>query len=246
MSAFKVCIVLSLQYEQGINNGYSLEIVKNVLDNLHKHNNHIPPIILLTNYKELTTVPDKRISEIRQVRTSLYKPIGNGQNNYNGIIDFYKLEIFAFHEYDRVVYLDLDTLVRTNIADMWNPDKFNDGDIYASKTITSSYNCGVIIINKKILHDTAYFNNVFLHLCNLHPYNANGAQDIINFALQICVLITVVDLPPEYNTYVATIKNEEQYKAAKIIHFSSFPKPWRIKNPKSKLKAYYYRILAEI
>lgn len=249
---FKPCICLSLQYEKGLSYGYSPAILKNVIDCIYKNNHNIPPIVLLTNYKDLTKSIDNRISEIKQVKTELYKPV-NINTPYGGI-GYYKVEIFSMYNYDRIIYLDLDTLVKSDISDMWNIEKFNNKTAFLldehlnmpqfnhDKTY---YNCGVMIINKKLIVEDFY--TTLLYFTNNHPpIHYNGDQDIINLTLSLFPHLKVGNLELEYNTLALSITNEEYFKKAKIIHFATIPKPWTIKNDNSLMKKLYYRVLTGV
>jgi lipopolysaccharide biosynthesis glycosyltransferase len=199
-------------------------------------------------------VADKRIHEIRQTKTHLYEPLG--KDSPYGTIGFYKLDVFSIYEYDRVIYLDLDILIKHNISDLWNPKEFNKHTVYAFNEkailelghITNYYNFGVIVVNKNsmILNEDMY-RTMIMFTNNRLPTKNEADKDILNFVLNgYPGLITVGDLPQEYNFFYSLIKTEEDVKHAKIIHFASFPKPWRIKNPQSNIKKLYYRVLTEI
>jgi len=255
MSNFKACIVLSLQYEQGLNYGYNLDAVKNVVDTLHKYNVNIPPIILLTNYKDLV-VDNKRITEVRQVQTKLYKPRPEAMASPYGTIGFYKLDIFSIYDYDRIIYLDLDVLTKQNISELWNPQQFNKNSVYAfnEKNIPSLehtgdyYNFGVMVINRSemLLNEHMYKTMIMFANTRL-PTKGEAEKDILNYVLNAYPgLVTIGNLPQEYNYFVTLLNTDEDFKRAKIIHFSAFPKPWRIKNPNSTVKKFYYRVLTEI
>ena len=251
MSEFKSCIVLSLQYEPGLNYGYNLDTVKNVIDSIYKYNIHIPPIILLTNYKDLT-ITDKRINEIHQINTELYKPLGK-ENPY-GTIGFYKLDVFSIYDYDRIIYLDLDILVRQNISELWNPTKFAQFEIYAfnEKDISlldnqdNYYNFGVMIINRSPMFLNEHMYKLLIKLVNnIFPTRYEAEKDILKFTITN-YHVPVGNLPQQYNHFAPLIKTEQDFKQSKIIHFNTFPKPWRTKNPNSNMKKLYYRVLTEI
>lgn len=158
-----------------------------------------------------------------------------------------KLHVWNLTRFQKVVYLDADTLVVANIdelftlpcsfaaaPDIFPPDRFNAGvmviepnaqvfrDMLAAVGNLPSYDGG----------DTGFLNSFF----PLWYDNGVGPTTATSAPTPTAVSMTFVRLPFGYNAqrtlHVFTYKKQPGYwnaiKPLKIIHFSSSPKPWNV------------------
>ena len=90
-------------------------------------------------------------------------------NNYSGIHfnstkkelrnTYYKLDVFSLYQYDRVVFIDMDTVILGNLHVLFDSDK----DIGAARAygfgrdkLRGDINSGVFVVNKKYLNKETY------------------------------------------------------------------------------------------
>lgn len=73
---------------------------------------------------------------------------------------YYKLDIFAFRDYNRIVFIDLDTVVLKNIKDLFYsfPQDICGAKAYSlgSDNLRRDINSGVIILNKPVMNEAIY------------------------------------------------------------------------------------------
>lgn len=136
---------------------------------------------------------------------------------------------------DKVLYIDCDTVVLSDIKELWDiPVEYIKGvldPMYISNAKknnlgTSTYiNSGVLLMNLKALREIPYFD---MMKTQSHGYNLSLLdQDIINIAFKNYIEL----LPYEWNVY-AKIYSEttqemlEVRNNPKIIHWCGYEKPW--------------------
>src|SRR6187402_1393061 len=88
----------------------------------------VPPIIVLRPAGQQLTFAD--VDEVIEFDAAPYESIAC-EGSYFGREVFYKLEVFKLRGYDRVIYLDCDTLVVDDIASLWDPFQFADAPFFA-------------------------------------------------------------------------------------------------------------------
>lgn len=138
-----------------------------------------------------------------------------------------------FPEHDRILSLDVDTIVKKNIDELWDicPDnKYLAGCIEPSKSkLNKPYiNMGVVVFNLRMLRDTKMDDKIISRL----------NRDKFNFAEQDCINLLcenfIETIPSIYNSNNYT----ELCREPKIRHYAN-EKDWR-----NKEDVKYYRNLS--
>jgi lipopolysaccharide biosynthesis glycosyltransferase len=135
----------------------------------------------------------------------------------------YRFEIFSLVEYDKVFYLDLDTLIKGNILDVFNIDadlgfcKNYDGTIPEFSNF-KAFNAGVCLIGKKYLNYD--ITDELVKISRNKKYSSDEAVLFALFGNKYSIL------PQTYNTLTTFVKTEEVFNSAKIVHYIGIKKPW--------------------
>ena len=154
---------------------------------------------------------------------------------------FGKFFVFSLCEYDKIIYLDSDTLILNNIDHLFNIE-MQDRTIYMCEDMQTSDNYEKIIITKNkynsgvilLKPDNRLVNICFKTLINLGKkwFNDNKSFhsdqyifEILNVdkIIHICTLNISYNLHPILVRFVQTNKLLDKIY---IIHFMLKPKPW--------------------
>jgi len=152
-----------------------------------------------------------------------------------------------YPQYDKILYIDADTLVRKDITDLYNIDIENNyfGAVYDAnyKNLATRlwndgseeyFNCGILLINAKKLRDDNYMKLIEEKIAVNGEKYAICDQSIINDTFKG----KIYRLELKWNFYhneepfckVFTTYNEAEYEEAlkdpAIVHFCGFYKPW--------------------
>ncbi|KAL1919202.1 uncharacterized protein VTP21DRAFT_2584 [Calcarisporiella thermophila] len=150
--------------------------------------------------------------------------------------NFLKLHLWNFTEFDALVYLDADTIVRDNIQELF---RLVDRDSYLNKegfefasaldnygSLSQDFNAGVMVIRPN--------QDVYLELMRLYKltdnYNAYWAeQGFLNEYFRF----RYIHLPEQYNFNVAFWERQklawERFESEmKVIHYTGTIKPFKI------------------
>lgn len=199
----------------------------------------LPTVInsLLTNTPTISRVyvfaEDDRIGSLRDERiqvvnvTKLPLPFDKGSPNYRSPFTYMAMLRCIFNRVlneDRVLYLDVDTIVCDDIGQLFDVDLTGSpvagvADI-ALQDITKGYiNSGVLLMNLKLISELKLDDKM---VEGLNAYQMRYPdQDIINV---YCRPITLV--PREYNMFVTHPLDEP-----KIIHYAGIRKWWESSTP---------------
>lgn len=146
-----------------------------------------------------------------------------------------KYLIFFLTNYNKIVYLDTDILVKKNIDELFDYDTTNsiymtydtstyEGDIYFKK---KAFNSGVIILEPSLNMYNNLYKGLYEYKDNIFNNNATD-QTIFNF-LNEKSIINISYLNFKYN-YIAIFGENKNIIDSDIsmVHFILFPKPWNI------------------
>ena len=173
--------------------------------------------------------------------------------DYFSMTTYYRMFIpQMFPELDKVVYIDSDTIVLGDIADMYN---FDLGDNYVAaaqcqvivqEEIFSSYvenvlgmnyleyfNAGVLVMNCKAFREIDLLKT-FLELLDMYTFVVAQDQDYLNLICKDKVLW--MDSAWNMEVFGELPCKEEEMK---IIHFNLSAKPWNY--PDCRLAIYFWR-----
>lgn len=179
----------------------------------------------------------------------ILKEFNISENYCNYLINkhyYGKFLIFNLTDYDKIVYLDTDLLIKENIDNLFLYD--TKSTIYMTYDIgvngcdlkfRTDFNSGVIVLEPSI--DT--YKTCYSELANFENNLENLTSDqSIFYTLNKKSIINISYLDIKYN-YVSML-GEKFYKNIKqdnpaIIHFTLFPKPWDFIDFNENILDYY-------
>lgn len=180
------------------------------------------------------------------IKDAMVQRIDNGEENYlRG--QFFTMSIFyrlfipeLFPQYDKCVYLDADTIINADIAELYDINL--EGNMFAScpdlsirympllqEYITKCQgilppekyiNNGVIVFDMKAFRDKKFIDKFFYLMEKYHFDNIDPDQAYMN---EMCE-DKIYHLPKEWDS----MPNESipEFKNPKIVHYNLFFKPW--------------------
>lgn len=250
--------------------GYCGIMLTSVFEN--NKTNHIEANILTdfideANSQKLYDLGQKYGQEVKiiNVDKSYFEnfPIGQRFKNYISLCTYYRLLIPSLFSCSKVLYLDCDIIVRTNISELWNEDIENYA-FAAVKDMTftintsiprlkyrfedSYYNAGVCLFNVDFLRTFDFDNKVFRFMKDFADRIIYHDQDILN---GICHGY-FKDLSVKWNMMEPFLKkdpqcdpsNQEELKkyqcSPAIIHYTSSIKPWFVECKHIYIREFWY------
>lgn len=160
------------------------------------------------------------------------EPISNPnkpkQNRF--LATYTKLRIFELLEYDRLVYVDADCIVRKSIDDLFDSNEILVAPDWGNE-LTEQFNSGLIAFTPSVkLRD-----EVFASIDSAGSYDG-GDQGYLNVVLKN----RCRKLPPEYNTLkrlLVSHPNIINYADVKVLHYVG-AKPWELDKDSLEFGAY--------
>lgn len=161
--------------------------------------------------------------------------------DYYTFTTYYRIFIAGmFPEYDKVVYLDSDTAVLTDIAKLYETELGDnliagipDGAVsvippfrtYTKKVLGINhdkyFNAGIIVMNVKKLRDENFYDK-FNELLKKYKFRVAQDQDYLN----VLCKDRVTYLSWEWNVMPIRSVSTERVKSPKIVHYNLTSKPW--------------------
>lgn len=157
---------------------------------------------------------------------------------------------------DRLIYLDVDTIVQGDISDLWNVD-LGDYTVAAAQDVgktvdcewggianykelgltadTKYFNSGVLVINPKKWREADYSNQVITALSTYKQYVQLADQ----YGLNVVLANKWLELDPKWNWF-AFKENENPY----LVHFLDIKPIFTSYNSKEVYKDEFYRYLS--
>lgn len=199
------------------------------------------------NKKALENLSTENVHiNIFHIDDKMVQPIHNSEENYlRG--QFFTMSIFyrlfipeLFPQYDKCVYLDADTIINTDIAELYDTD-LADNMFASCPDLSIRYmpllqeyitkcqginppekyiNNGVIVFDMKKFRDKKFIDKFFYLMGKYHFDNIDPDQAYMN---EICE-DKIYHLPKEWDA----MPNESipEFKNPKIVHYNLFFKPW--------------------
>ncbi|KAL6608587.1 nucleotide-diphospho-sugar transferase [Neocallimastix sp. 'constans'] len=237
-----------------VNDNYIIGF-ETMLYSFYKHNNWFNGDILVIHddkYSILSNESKERILfkfpnvKFLKIDTLKYDKINKKFIPKRFIPPLIKFEIFGLTDYDKVLYIDSDTLVLSNICELFNNNeniicfthekyKVENKEIWNNihDEINTNINNGVIFINKNMLdksHIDKMLNLAYKYDKSFSYYNSCPDQDI----MQVYFLENNIKVTLESNIYNTLKKvfygNNKYISNEKIIHYIAF-KPWNLSKP---------------
>jgi lipopolysaccharide biosynthesis glycosyltransferase len=204
------------------------------VQSLRRRHSDLPPILVLRPAGQELTLAD--VDEVIPFDSGPYRSIPR-TSHYFGREVFFKLDVFNIRGYDRIVYLDCDTVVLDDISPLWDPALYADRPFYAVRersemgvhpSVFEKFNTGVMVINRSLLTGEAY--RCLLDMARRGVTYDRGDQGVINaYVDQPGVPHAAGDLDACYNVFVQA-KKVGQWELfrnrVKVLHFVNRLKPW--------------------
>lgn len=137
---------------------------------------------------------------------------------------YFTLEAFRLTEYDRVVFLDCDLVIKGDISEIFNQSaQFSAVRCYqrSADRLVNEFNSGVFVVNKPAISEAVYSSLIALS----HVGKNSPDQNILNKYFYGGVNY----LPKEYNVekrLLESPRHRDMIDCAKILHFVG-EKPWQ-------------------
>jgi hypothetical protein len=193
----------------------------------------VPPIFVLRPAGQELTIAD--VDEVIPFDPRPYEAIPCA-GLYFGREVFFKLEVFRLRGYERIVYLDCDTLVVDDISPLWDPAQYFERDFYAVReqadmgvhpSVCDKFNTGVMVINRPLIADAVYHR--MFEIARSGTSYDGGDQGVINAYLGQEGDHVMGELDAGYNVLVRA-KKAGQWEVfrdrLKVLHFVNGLKPW--------------------
>lgn len=202
-------------------------MLKSLIENNPRIVSENIPFTIISNdltFDDLTT--SKKIHDnilLKNYDEYKYKKIDELKSDQTGFGDYTKYEIFSLSDYDKLIFLDSDTIILGNIDYLidYREDFGAVRELYIDQ-----FNTGVMVIGRKFLSEK--ITDDLINLTLLYGITEHFDQDIINLYFNDVINV----IPIEYN-YLKTYSkqvfvNTGLPKYIKILHFI-VKKPWQNK-----------------
>lgn len=219
--------------------------MKSVIENSSKENNYAIKILYINvseeNMKKIKKYEQENISiefvnlnkNLEEIKDKLYT------RNYFSNTTYFRLFIPELYpEYDKAVYMDSDTVILTDVANLYNEEIGNnlvaavpDGAVqtipifqeYVEKVVgvvdyNNYFNAGILVMNLKELREYK-FQEKFLYLLGKVKFEVAQDQDYLN---RLCKgRVKLLDFA--WNKMPIMGKDD---KEVKLVHYNLGFKPW--------------------
>ena len=216
--------------------------------------------------KRLFPVQFHQISE--SLKNKLHLLVNELQYPTNNLTRFWSIESLNLKQYQQLVFLDSDILVRGNILELFNQkawfsacgdqstfqNKGRDGETFLQKDkerlnesdFDQVFNAGVFSLNRNKEID---FKNV-IDLISPHTFQKVKSGHTDQFVLNLYFKNKVNYLSQRFNYILKNSENQQQEEthlsSALIWHYTRHPKPWKFKellkkSVKGKVSLHNYR-----
>ena len=146
---------------------------------------------------------------------------------------FMKLEIAKLVEYDKILYLDSDSLVLQNVDELYYVPTDFAATINTGKVFKTPYiNCGLIVFRPSL----CFYYTILINTKNVSQYGDFSEQDYLNWLLEHKVWRLSLNYNAAHHIYLNNkeLWDKELKTNPKIIHFT-WKKPWHTDNELTQL-----------
>lgn len=247
----------------GFSNNYSQHFACALASILYNSNyNDKYDIYVITDY--ISYVNQEMIKQLKKIRKFNIKYIVIDPSEYKQLIlnnnlgysTFFRLKAFEIFDFDKILYLDTDMIIRKDLRYLWETDiegYYCAGaeDLVASDKIkelgfdenTFYVNAGMLLLNLKYSRQ----NNVVQKLNDffLKPWDSKyNDQEILNYVFQhhIKPVDITWNLTPYPNLYDDQNHYEQIKKDPAILHYIGWQKPWEV-DTYPHMKSEYFKYL---
>jgi hypothetical protein len=202
------------------------------VQSLRRQHRALPPVIVLQPPNQ-----PRPLAEVDEVITFDLAPYASIRpwSSYFGREMYYKLEVFNLRGYDRIVYLDCDTVVLDDISPLWDLERFGDRSLYAVRETpelgadpyrVGKFNLGVMLVNRPLLGGRVHQELLAIARRGESP---DGDQGVFERYLNEAPDEKVGELDDSYNVMVVAKKFGDWARfrsRIKILHYVNHYKPW--------------------
>jgi len=233
---------------------YAATCIESLVDHTNKNNNYVINVV----YESLSEENKNKLSTLAKDNCKIkFIPIDDKVNvieNKEGHFlraEKFTLTIFfrifipdMFKEYDKGIYIDADTILNDDIANLYNIDLEDNligacidkstienkiiGDYFENYVGINKYkyfNSGVLLMDLKGLREKELTKN-FIHLLTTYDFDTVAPdQDYLNSML----FGKVKFLEDKWNS-MPIDKNGKEIENPSLIHYNLFLKPWHHRN----------------
>lgn len=204
-----------------------------VVQSLKRHNSNVPEIVVLSpDFDQIPAGADRLVN----VDPRPFQVIRRTQSAF-GLSVFYKLALFRL-DYDRVIYLDTDLLIVDDISQLWDPDRYNEHDLYGVRESSAlglthqvwqgKINAGMLLINRPLLNESTF--QQLLQIAATGTSYDSGDQGVLHeFLSREENSPRVGELEPAFNLPTCARVDgdwERLGPTARILHYLGPRKPW--------------------
>ena len=203
-----------------------LDGVLALVSSLRKTKTTYPILCLVTPNVSPESIQRMKEANIAVQETQLI-PHPSGSNTYKKL-NYTKINIFGLEAYDRLVYLDSDTVVLQNIDDL-----FSMPHMTACRAGTRDnwkhFNSGVMVIEPSILQ----FRDMRSKMNLFKGSSDSGEQAFLHDYFPEWVTRPELQLPSAYNTLVGDASAD--LSGVKVLHYVGEHKPWTHFDPRNPM-----------
>lgn len=203
------------------------------VNSLRRRHAALPPVFVLRPRPAQPTLAD--VDEVIEFDPAPYSRL-ECHNTYFGREIFYKLEVFNLRHFDRILYLDCDTIVLDDISALWDLRRYTGADLYAVRESADMgvqsmalhhLQAGVMVINRRLLGPDVH-QRLLRVATSISSYDG-GDQGVINRFVRDAPDVTAAELETCYNVMVLAKKYgrwDIHGRGIRILHFVNRLKPW--------------------
>jgi hypothetical protein len=200
---------------------------------LRRRHRELPPVVVLVPRDQPPPLAD--VDEVIRFDPGPYGPVPPW-SSYFGREIYYKLEVFHLRGYDRIVFLDCDTVILDDISPLWDLGCYADRGLYAVRETAEMgvtpdrfgrINTGVMVINRALLGSRTHLALLDIARTGTSPDGSD--QGVLELYLARTPDVEVGELDDSYNVLVVVKQFGDWARfqhRIKILHYVNHRKPW--------------------
>lgn len=85
---------------------------------IHRHAAHVPPVLLLTPER---MAPPPGVDAVITIDARPFEAAARCNFDLGGLSAYFKISLFGLEGWDRLIYLDSDTVALGDLSELWDP-----------------------------------------------------------------------------------------------------------------------------
>jgi hypothetical protein len=201
---------------------------------IRRYASRVPPVLLLTP-EPMAPVPG--VDDVILIDPLPFEAAAKCNFYIGGLSAYFKISLYGLEGWDRIIYVDSDTIALGDVSELWDLRRFADKALYAMRETAEMHpwgdalgklNAGVMVVNAPMLNLRVHAE--MLELTRAGRTYDGGDQGILNtFLANHHTQLEAGELPEEYNIFVndSIEARWPRIRArAKLLHFVGLTKPW--------------------